>query len=154
MAPEPQPDPDLKHAPVIEQPHDFAASTQPPSPCECNAAVLDNGCCDGCGKRIVGTGKQSPAEPQGDVEVGLATPLDLTGLRDYPVYDALRLPGGEPLWLEGCGIVNRGPEQVLLAAKRNPRDVDDLEPRQLVAITRHQAQALTAQGRLHGASDA
>jgi hypothetical protein len=67
-----------------------------------------------------------------------------------PHYDMLKIPGGESLILEGCGIVNRGPEQVILAAVRPPQGADDLEPRSVVAITRHQAQALVQQERLHG----
>lgn len=72
------------------------------------------------------------------------------GLKSPPHYDMLKIPGGKSVFLEGCGIVNRGPEQVILAAVRNPRETDDLEPRAVVAITRHQAQALVQQERLHG----
>lgn len=70
--------------------------------------------------------------------------------RDH--YDVLYIPGerDDPPFFESAGIINRGPEQSLLAARRHKRGEDDLEPRQVVAITRYQAAALHQQERLHG----
>lgn len=70
-----------------------------------------------------------------------------------PHYDVLHAPGDPQLknFHECTGIVNRGPEQVVLCVKRHEGEVaHSLEPRQVFAITRHQAEALKQQERLHG----